>query len=590
MLLGELQGDQFHADTQAVQQPRQQLQQALAALGMIGDLQAPEQVVDRLQVAHRRFRLLALGEHVLGDDLRPGAGDEATDRRRGAHLHHLVGQALRQVLLQDLASLRELERIDRGLGRAQLPLELFRQVDVDTVEAPAKQRRVRRPGPGHLFGNGAGERQEAREARVLDARVADAHLADPVEQAPYRMVVRIEHRVLGENHAQHGDLHARDQGPEGAGKLGVDEERFEQPRRELDDLAIDRLAGAGNQRGPVLLEAIAAGRSASGQGGLGRGMAQQLVEAQQRLLELRIAPRRTVAAHRAGHAGVARGRSRGGPVVAAWGRPVGRAGHARQQRAQRAGTRRLGRREAAEARPRRQDDRAIGSGLNAGAFESGRRRRPGVLEQPGDDAGGRAQHDRALNLGVHDRAGGVPQGRCVDERPERIRFGVDVALADQGRGEGLQLAQLPLGRAVDQLHRPRDLDVDLDARFVHQLEAAEPGARLGEARFAWPVDLFANALGQRFDEGLLEQAGVALQGLDDLGVVAALTGVAAAVLRRAEKLHGARQDPLDERGREGQFVLDETLVEGRGQQGPRGERRDDYPAEAPASNRRGAQA
>ena len=34
----------------------------------------------------------------------------------------------------------------------------------------------------------------------------------------------------------------------------------------------------------------------------------------------------------------------------------------------------------------------------------------------------------------------------------------------------------------------------------------------------------------------------------------------------------------DERWREGQLVLDEALIEGRGQQGPRSERRGDYPA------------
>jgi hypothetical protein len=84
-------------------------------LRVVGDLQAPEQVVDRLQVAHRRFRLLALGEHVLGDHLRPGGGDEAADRGRGAHLHHLVGEALPEVLLQDLAPLRKLQRIQRRL-------------------------------------------------------------------------------------------------------------------------------------------------------------------------------------------------------------------------------------------------------------------------------------------------------------------------------------------------------------------------------------------------------------------------------------------------------------------------------------------
>ena len=157
-----------------LQQARQQMQQPLATLRMVGDLQAPEQVVDRLQVSHRRFRLLALGEHVLGDHLRPGGGDEAADRRRRAHLHHLIGQALAEMLLQDLAPLGELQRIDRGLRRAQLALQLLRQMDVDPVEAAAEECRVRRRRPGHLFRDRAGERQEARQARILDPRIAEA--------------------------------------------------------------------------------------------------------------------------------------------------------------------------------------------------------------------------------------------------------------------------------------------------------------------------------------------------------------------------------------------------------------------------------
>ena len=174
---------------------------------------------------------------------------------------------------------------------------------------------------------------------------------------------------------------------------------------------------------------------------------------------------------------------RHGAVVATAARAVGGARHARQQRAERAGARRLRRREAAEGRAGGQDHRPIGPGLHAGALEPGRCRRPGVLQQPGDHAGGGAQHDRALDLRGDDGAGRVPQGRDVDQRPERVRFGVDVLLSHQRRGEGLQLAQLPFRGAVDQLHRPRDLDVDLDPGFVHQLEAAQAGARSARRPF-----------------------------------------------------------------------------------------------------------
>ena len=69
------------------------------------------------------------------------------------------------------------------------------------------------------------------------------------------MVVGIEDGVLGEHDAQHRDLHPRDQRPERAGQLRVGEQRVEQPGDELDHLPVDRLAGAGDQRGAMLLEA-----------------------------------------------------------------------------------------------------------------------------------------------------------------------------------------------------------------------------------------------------------------------------------------------------------------------------------------------
>src|SRR6185295_15363332 len=102
---------------------------------------------------------------------------------------------------------------------------------------------------------------------------------------------------------------------------------------------------------------------------------------------------------------------------------------------------------------------------------------------------------------------------------------------------------------------------------VHQLEAAEAGARgLCEAGVARSIRLLANALGERLDEGLFEQAGVAHQRLDDLRVVTSLAGAAAT--RWPQQLHGAGEDPGHEGRREGQLVLDETLIEGRDQPGP----------------------
>src|SRR5207247_12977 len=74
-----------------------------------------------------------------------------------------------------------------------------------------------------------------------------------------------------------------------------------------------------------------------------------------------------------------------------------------------------------------------------------------------------------------DRAGRVPQRARVDQGPERVRLGTDIRLPDQRRRESLQLAQLPLGGRVDRLYRARDLDIDLDSRFVHQLEPAQTG-------------------------------------------------------------------------------------------------------------------
>ena len=226
------------------------------------------------------------------------------------------------------------------------------------------------------------------------------------------MVVRIEHRVVGEHDAQHGDLHARDQRLEGARQLRVGEQRFEQPGGELDHLAIDRLAGARDQRGAVLFEALAAGRSASrcsdASDGRWRSSSSSRSSAcsssglRRRAPSLRTA--RAPAPPSLAPSGTCRRRDRG--------RAVGGARHARQQGAERAGARRLRRRDAAEGRARRQDHGAVDARARTPcALEPRRRRRPGVLQQPGDHAGRGAQHDRALDLRGDDRAGRVPQRR-----------------------------------------------------------------------------------------------------------------------------------------------------------------------------------
>ena len=433
------------------------------------------------------------------------------------------------MLLQDLAPLGELQCVDRSLRGAQLPLQLIGQESLDPIQAAPEQGGVWRRCTGHFFGHRGAECEEGREARILHARIAKAHLADPVEQAPHRVVIRIEHGMFGKHEAQDGDLHAREHRPERAGQLRVAEERFEQAGRQLDDLAIDRLAGTGHERRPMLLEAIAAWRSAAGQGNFGGRVAQQLVETKQGLLELGIAAGCAVAAH-----GRARTVAVFGAAVAA---PLGaerHARHARQEGAQCAGSRRLGDGEAAEAGARGQDHRSVGTRLDACRLEPRRCGGPRVLQQARQHAGRRAQNDGALNLRVYDRACGVPQRRGVDQGPERIRLGVDVGLTRERRGEGLQLAQFPFGGAVDELHGARDLDVDLDARFIHQLQAAKTGTHFGKAGFARPVDLFSHAFRQRLDEGLFVQRRIALQRLDDFGVMATLACTRrAALLRRA---------------------------------------------------------
>ena len=314
-------------------------------------------------------------------------------------------------------------------------------------------------------------------------------------------------------------------------------------------------------------------------------MAQQLVEPQQRLLELGAAPDSAVAAARLAGAAAAptaaRLRCRRRPA------PRPRPACSASSAAQGALARRLGDR-TTEVRSRRQHDGAIEARLDALRFEPRRRCSGGVLEQAGGNAGGGAQDDRALDLRGDDGAGGIPERGRVDERPKRVRLGGHVVLADQRRGEGLQLAQLPLRGAVDELHGARDLDVDLDARFVHQLEAEAVALGLAGRRFSLRVEVLGDLPAQRVDEGLLVQRRLALQRRHDVGIVDSLAG-ARRFLRWAEQLDRADDDAADQGRRQGQLVVDEALKDRSDRHARSGSERLDYlarPAREPRRRRR----
>jgi hypothetical protein len=134
-----------------------------------------------------------------------------------------------------------------------------------------------------------------------------------------------------------------------------------------------------------------------------RRVAQQLVEAQQGLLEVGAPADRALVSLRSAGTGVRRhGTRRRGAGRRR--RALGRTGvarcrfrHAREQPAQRPRARRLGGL-SCEGRPRRQHDSAIEARLDPLRLEPRRRRGGGVLEQTGRDTGRGAQDDRALDL------------------------------------------------------------------------------------------------------------------------------------------------------------------------------------------------
>src|SRR5439155_8321771 len=134
--------------------------------------------------------------------------------------------------------------------------------------------------------------------------------------APDRMLVGVERRMVGEADPQRRDLHARDDGTKRRLQQRVVEQRLEKARDELDDLAIDRLACARDERRAMLIEAAAT--EVTRPGAVECGLTEQLVEPHQRLFEAGIALRGGVArcsAQRAGPEDAARCSGRTAPAA-----------------------------------------------------------------------------------------------------------------------------------------------------------------------------------------------------------------------------------------------------------------------------------
>jgi len=134
-----------------------------------------------------------------------------------------------------------------------------------------------------------------------------------------------------------------------------------------------------------------------------------------------------------------------------------------------------------------------------------------------------------------------------------------VGLADEGGGEGLQLAQLPLGSGVDQLHRARELDVDLDTRLVHQFEAAGGCSRIGGQAVALFGERGDHAIAQCFAESALVVHGRRLQRLSQRELMRPLGARKTVVFRVVQQLQAAREHMLDQRRCQCQFIVDESL-------------------------------
>ena len=141
---------------------------------MVGDLQAPQQVIDNADVAQRGLDMFSVTQHGFGNDLGPRCGHEATQAGSGAHRHHLVCKAMREVLLKHFTTFRELKRIGGGLARAQLALQLVGQESVDAIQPALEGGGRRRRCAADLFDHGGAQREQFGQARVVSLGMAVA--------------------------------------------------------------------------------------------------------------------------------------------------------------------------------------------------------------------------------------------------------------------------------------------------------------------------------------------------------------------------------------------------------------------------------
>ena len=408
--------------------PGSRAMQPLPALRMVGDLQAPEQVVDRLERAHRRFRLLAVAQHVVGDHARPCAGDEAADGRRRAHRDHLVGDALRQVLLQHVAALGDAAALRcRRLGGAQLRLQLLGRERCRSGSGRAGRGRCRAPrrrpsprrrrrrtrgsptgadprcasSPGWFRRCGrAGARPGARTNRAPRARPGRGAARRP---ACARSTGR---KAPGSNESASSDSNRR--------------VTSSITCRSTGSLALARTAER-----CCSIRWLGVPRPVSESRAAGGAAARRAAAAPARARGCAGARRRCDGAGAGAAAPAPSGTSPSSrPASGACG-----AGMLGSSPLERALARRLGHRPAEGRRP-----------TAARRCDRGRARRPATraastpprqafFSSPAATPADGAQDDRALDLRGDDGAGGVPERGRVDERSKRVRLGGDVLLA-----------------------------------------------------------------------------------------------------------------------------------------------------------------
>ena len=349
--------------------PGSRAMQPLPALRMVRDLQAPEQIVDRLERAHRRFRLLAVAQHVVGDHARPRAGDEAADRRRRAHRDHLVGDALRQMLLQDLAALGDAASASMSTCAARSCACSCSERKMSIRFRPRRKRAVSGAAPPAISSATArGEGEEARQARILDC-ASSPGWSRRCGRAGARPDARTNRapRARPGRRAAPRPACARSTGRKAPGS---NESASSDSNRRVTSSMTCRSTGslalASSAERCCSIRSL--GVSVPERERFERRVAQQLVEPQQRLLELGAAPRRAVAAARLAGA---RRRLDGGAPFAGVGvrRRRLRRGMRASRPLERALARRLGDR-TAEARSRRQHDGAIEARLRRPAIRA----------------------------------------------------------------------------------------------------------------------------------------------------------------------------------------------------------------------------